>query len=90
MVMCYTPVKVPLLLCSCTHLLRFPLSRKLNYRLGDVSQVWYADDASVAGKIEVNGEVNLAISPMPPKLGWSQRKNILPLLQPFLPTQVSK
>ena len=29
-----------------------PLIKKLNYRLGDVSQVWYADDASATGKID--------------------------------------
>ena len=29
-----------------------PLIKKLNYRLGDVSQVWYTDDASAAGKID--------------------------------------
>ena len=44
-----------------------------------------------------NGGVNwfhkvlsLAIFPMPLKLGWSQNKSITPLLQPFLPAQVSK
>ena len=76
-----------------------PLIKKLNCHLGYVSQVWYANDASTAGKIDRLREwwseltsrgPKFGCFTTAPKLGWSQKKSISPLLQPFLPTQVSK
>ena len=46
-----------------------PLIKKLNYRLGDVSQVWYADDASAAGKIDRLREWWSELTSQGPKFG---------------------
>ena len=48
LVMCYIPVKVPPKYALAT----IPLVKKLYCHLGDVSRVWYADDASAVGKID--------------------------------------
>ena len=56
MVMCYIPVKVPPkgtpLAMPMYALAAIPLVKKLYCHLGDVSQVWYADDTSAVGKID--------------------------------------
>jgi hypothetical protein len=55
-----------------------PLIKRLHCQIGDVSQVWYADDASAAGRIArlrewwrqlIHMTLNLGIFPMPLKLG---------------------
>ena len=60
-----------------------PLIKKLQCAVDDVNQVWYADDASVAGKISrlrqwwnllPHKALNLAILLMPPNLTSHKRK----------------
>ena len=47
-----------------------PLIKKLQCHLADVSQVWYADDASAAGKIDKLGEWWSQLSTQGPKYGY--------------------
>ena len=48
-----------------------PLIKKLHCHLGDVSQVWYADDASAAGKIDRLHEWSMVqLASQSPKFGY--------------------
>ena len=47
-----------------------PLIKKLNCYLGDVSQVWYADDASAAGKIDRLRKWWSELASQGPKFGY--------------------
>ena len=73
-----------------------PLIRKLKNLVSDVNQVWYADDASGAGRVTdcVNGGItsthwalNLATSPMQAKPGLLPRRTAFQTQQQLLPTR---
>ena len=72
MVICYTPVKVPLkgIAMPMYALATIPLIKKLDCHLGDVSQVWYADDASAVGKIDRLCEWWSQLASQGPKFGY--------------------